>query len=87
MIGAWVVETLGDGSLVSRGFYEFLQLPVCGDRVALPNERGHFDVLGVIEVEHSPLRVPRADGSGLRKEPSATLYVKWLKEEDRKSPS
>ena len=87
MIGAWVVEMRGDGSMVSRGFYDFLQLPVCGDRIALPNDRGRFDILGVVEIEHAPQRVPRADAPGLRKEPTATLYVQWLKEEDRKSPS
>jgi hypothetical protein len=76
--------SIGDESLIGRDFYEFPQLPVCGDRLALANDRGTFDVVGVIDVEHSPKRLPRGEGPGSGKEPTATLYVQWLKEEDRK---
>jgi hypothetical protein len=80
MVSAWVVEILGDETRVARGLYGFVQLPSMGDRVVLPNERGSLDVVGVVQIEHSPSRM-RADGQ-TDKEPLATVYVQWLEESD-----
>ncbi|HEX9491404.1 MAG TPA: hypothetical protein VF930_14045 [Stellaceae bacterium] len=80
MVSAWVVEILGDETHVARGLYGFVQLPTAGDRVMLPNERGSQDVVGVVQIGHSPSRMD-ADAQA-DKEPLATVYVQWLEEAD-----
>jgi hypothetical protein len=81
MAGAWVVEVLGDDTCVSRGFFEFVQFPTWNDRITLPREGGGVDVLGVIHVEHAPAPTTGA-GAPQRNEPTATVYVHWIAEDD-----
>jgi hypothetical protein len=82
MVSAWVVEVFADDTQVARGLYAFVQLPAMGDRLNFPNDTGKLDVLGVIQIAHSPARV-HAD-SRPNKEPLATVYVQWVAEEDVK---
>jgi len=51
-----------------------------GDRLTFPNETGKLDVLGVVQIAHSPARIE--PGVQLAKEPLATVYVQWVAEED-----
>ena len=57
MVSAWVVEVFADDTQVARGLYGFVQLPSMGDRLTFPNDTGKLDVLGVIQIAHSPGRV------------------------------
>lgn len=86
MTGAWIIELLDGGAThTSRGFFQFGQLPAPGDRVTVTNHHGSRDVLGVVLVEHSPvpanpvLSVP--GDAPPASEPSATVYVQWLAED------
>jgi hypothetical protein len=82
MVSAWVVEVLSDDTQVARGLYAFVQLPAMGDRLTFPNDAGKLDVLGVVQIAHSPVRIqPDAQPD---KEPLATLYVQWVAEQDVK---
>jgi hypothetical protein len=80
MVSAWVVEVLSDESQVARGLYAFIQLPAMGDRLTFPNDAGKLDVLGVVQIAHSPARIE--PGAPLDKEPLATVYLQWVAEED-----
>jgi hypothetical protein len=82
MVSAWIVEVFSDDTKVARGLYGFVQLPTMGDRLALPNDSGKLDVLGVVQIAHSPARIqPDAQPD---KEPLATVFVQWVAEEDVK---
>ena len=52
-----------------------------GDRVTLPSDRGAIAIAGVVQVEHAAVRA-EADARE-RKEPLATIFVQWIKEERR----
>lgn len=82
MVSAWVVEVFADDAQVARGLYGFVQLPSMGDRLTFPNDAGKLDILGVVQIAHSPGRV-HLDGQH-EKEPLATVYVQWVAEEDVK---
>ena len=80
MIAAWVFELVGrEERAEPRGIFFFQTLPRVGDRVTLPNDRGGIEIAGVVQVEHAAVRV-EADATG-RKEPLATLFVQWIKEQ------
>jgi hypothetical protein len=80
MIAAWVFELVGrEERAEPRGIFYFQTLPRTGDRVTLPNDRGDIEIVGVVQVEHAAVR---AEADELeRKEPLATLFVQWIKEQ------
>jgi hypothetical protein len=82
MIAAWVFELVrGKEPPEPRGIFYFQTLPVVGDRVTLPTDGGSIVIAGVVQVEHAAVR---AETDVLeRKEPLATLFVQWIKEERR----
>ena len=81
MIAAWVFELVGGKETPEpRGIFYFQTLPVVGDRVTLPIDRGGVAIVGVVQVEHAAVR--DIDELG-REEPLATLFVQWIKEERR----
>jgi len=83
LAAAWVVEIDAQGAPVARGFHRFVQLPGVGDRVVLAKEGNRADVMGVLYVEHSPAAV----GASTRgEEPTATVYVTWIVEDDLLNP-
>ena len=86
MIGAWVVEIIGDEKRVSRGFYNFAALPMSGNRVTLMNHRGTLDVLGVVDVEHAPVAIAEGEALDQHKQPTATVYVQWIQEDEVREP-
>jgi hypothetical protein len=82
MIAAWVFELVGGKEPPEpRGIFYFQTLPVVGDRVTLPTDRGGTIIAGVVQVEHAAVRA-EADARE-RKEPLATLFVQWIEEERR----
>lgn len=82
MIAAWVFEIIGREERVeARGLFYFQTLPRVGDRVTLPSEGGAIAIAGVVQVEHAAVRA-EADARE-RKEPLATIFVQWIKEERR----
>lgn len=81
MVGAWVIEIVGDEKRISRGFYDFAALPMTGNRVTLANHRGTLDVLGVLDVEHTPVATTEGEARGQRTQPTATVYVQWIRED------
>ena len=82
MIVAWIVEVMGDGTHTARGLYDFVALPVMGDRLSLAKPAGSFDIMGVVLVEHVPAPSSQQGSSTSRPEPSATVYVQWIVEDD-----
>jgi len=81
MVAAWVIEIIGDENRVSRGFYDFAALPMSGNRVTLMNHRGTLDVLGVLDVEHAPVSLAEDEARDQSKQPTATVYVQWIRED------
>jgi hypothetical protein len=80
MIAAWVFELVGrEERAEPQGIFYFQTLPSVGDRVSLPTVRGGIRIVGVVQVEHAAVRA-EADALG-RREPLATLFVQWIKEE------
>ena len=82
MVGAWVIEFIGDEKRISRGFYNSAALPTQGNRVTLMNHRGTLDVLGVLDVEHAPVALTQGGTLGQREQPTATVYVPWIQEDE-----
>jgi len=76
MIAAWIFELVGREERP-----EPHGLPSVGDRLTLPTDRGAFQIMGVVQVEHAAVRA-EADALG-RQEPLATLFVQWIKEQRR----
>jgi hypothetical protein len=84
VVGAWIIEIDHHGQPVARGYHEFVQLPAIGDRVTLTKDETRLDVMGVIYVEHAPVRVTEHGREARR--PTATVYVHWLAEDDLRDP-
>ena len=82
MFAAWVFELIGRKERAEpRGIFYFQTLPRVGDRVTLPTDRGDIEIVGVVQVEHAAVQ---AEADALeRKEPLATLFVQWIKEDRR----
>lgn len=81
MVGAWVVEIDADDKRIARGFHEFVQLPLSGDRIAIAGQGDMLDIMGVLYVEHFPAPIPQGASNDPPKEPVATVYVQWLAEQ------
>jgi hypothetical protein len=82
MIAAWIFELVGrEERPEPHGIFYFQTLPSVGDRLTLPTDRGAFQIMGVVQVEHAAVRA-EADALG-RQEPLATLFVQWIKEQRR----
>jgi hypothetical protein len=79
---AWIVEVMGDGTHTARGLYDFIALPVMGDRLSLAKPGGGFDIMGVVLVEHVPAATSPSPGGAAATEPSAMVYVQWIVEDD-----
>jgi hypothetical protein len=79
---AWIVEVMGDGTHTARGLYEFVALPVTGDRLSLAKPEGGFDIMRVVLVEHVPAATSPAPSGTSATGPSATVYVQWIVEDD-----
>jgi len=79
---AWIVEITGDGTHTARGLFEFVALPAMGDRLSLAKPEGTFDIMGVVLVEHVPAPTASTGSSASPPEPSATVYVQWIVEDD-----
>ncbi|MCC6466992.1 MAG: hypothetical protein IT563_01625 [Alphaproteobacteria bacterium] len=82
MQDAWIVEIAEADKRIGRGLFHFSQLPACGDRVSIPNDRGTLDILGVIQVEYAPVPAEPLSNAMPRTEPVATIYVQWVEEDD-----
>jgi hypothetical protein len=82
MAVAWIVEVMGDGAHTARGLYEFVALPVTGDRLSLAKPEGGFDIMGVVLVEHVPAATSPPQSGTAATEPSATVYVQWIVEDE-----
>jgi hypothetical protein len=82
MAVAWIVEVMGDGAHTARGLYEFVALPVTGDRLSLAKPEGGFDIMGVVLVEHVPSPTSPVPSGAAATGPSATIYVQWIVEDD-----
>jgi len=80
MIAAWVFELIGrEERAEPRGIFYFQTLPRVGDRVTQQTDRGDIEIVGVVQVEHAAVR---AEADTLeRKEPLATIFVQWIKEQ------
>ena len=83
MFAAWVFELIGrEERAEPRGIFYFQTLPRMGDRVTLPSDGGGIEIVGVAQVEHAAVR---AEADALeRKEPLATIFIQWIKEERRR---
>jgi len=81
MIAAWVFELVGrEERAEPRGIFYFQTLPSVGDRVTLPSADG-IGIVGVVQVEHAAVR---AETDAIKPgEPLATLFVQWIKEQQR----
>ena len=61
MIRSLVIENVAGKAPEIRGYFDFLSLPVNGDRISLENRQGSTDVLEVSHVEHRPMPAWRED--------------------------
>jgi hypothetical protein len=82
MAVAWIVELMGDGTHTARGLYEFVALPVTADRLSLAKPEGGFEIMGVVLVEHVPAATSPPQSGTAATEPSATVYVQWIVEDE-----
>jgi hypothetical protein len=75
-----ILEYGGDGGR-SLGEYEIFQLPTKGDRVVVPAPTGSLDIMEVLYVEYSTIRIPRSriyeDA-----EPTVRVYVEFVERYD-----
>lgn len=71
-----VIEVLSNGDTKGREEYEFIFLPSPGDRVVLQGGLGDLDIMNVLYVEHSPVKLPRYKAS--KKNGSVMLYVEFI---------
>jgi|HubBroStandDraft_6_1064221.scaffolds.fasta_scaffold1642189_2 hypothetical protein len=77
MPNAWVIEVKADNTEHQHGLFEFAQIPITGDRIALGTADRAMHAFGVVQIEHYPAPTPPRDAP---KEPSAAIYVTWLNE-------
>ena len=52
-----------------------------GNRVTLANHRGTLDVLGVLDVEHTPVATTEGEARDQPTQPTATVYVQWIRDD------
>lgn len=80
MVIAWIVEIQGDGSHIAHGLFQFVAMPCSCDRVSIPRRDSKFEVVGVVLIEHVPRQI--GEGADSDAEPTATIYVQWIGEDD-----
>lgn len=71
-----VVELLNDGEIKGLGDHEFQHLPSPNDRVVVAAPSGDLDIMRVVYVEHSPIKIPRNKVTE-DEEPTTTIYVEF----------
>jgi hypothetical protein len=75
MIRSQIIEITEDRRQVARGDYEFVELPMPGDRIVLGNASGDMEMFRVVRRKHAPIRAPH---DRFETAASAKVYVEWV---------
>lgn len=82
-IAARVVELSSSGEISGLGDYKFACLPSPKDRIVLPAVSGDLDIMEVLYVEHSPVKLSIDPDNRVEKylkdtsEPEVMVYVQF----------